>query len=49
MYFRGGRCDLTLTRTQYLVIVGNRENRKALTYAGFANPCNVQQPLTAHS
>jgi hypothetical protein len=29
--------------------VGNRENRKPLTYAGIANPCNTQQPLTAHS
>jgi hypothetical protein len=29
--------------------VGNAGNGKPLTYAGFANPCNPQQPLTAHS
>jgi hypothetical protein len=29
--------------------VGNRENKKPLTYAVFANPCNPQQPMTAHS
>jgi hypothetical protein len=29
--------------------VGNRENKKPLTYAGFAVLCNAQQPLTAHS
>jgi hypothetical protein len=29
--------------------VGNTENGKPLTYAGFANPCNAQQPQTAHS
>ncbi len=41
--------SLTLTRTQYPAIVGNRGNRKPFAYAGFANPCNAQQPLTAHS
>jgi hypothetical protein len=41
--------SLTLTRTQYPAIVSNRENNKPLTYAGFATPCNYQQPLTAHS
>jgi hypothetical protein len=41
--------SLTLTRTQHPAIVGNRGNKKRLTYAEFANPCNVQQPLTAHS
>jgi hypothetical protein len=40
---------LTLTRTQYRATVSNRENKKLRTYAGFANPCNAQQPLTAHS
>jgi hypothetical protein len=29
--------------------VGNTGNRKPLVYAGSANPCNAQQPLTAHS
>jgi hypothetical protein len=29
---------LTLTRTQYPAIVGNRGNRKPLSYAGNANP-----------
>jgi hypothetical protein len=29
--------------------VGNTGNRKPLYYAGFANPCNAQQLLTAHS
>src|ERR671910_2443214 len=57
---RNGRCvihgvltrfdpNLTLTRTQYPAIVGNRENKKPLIYAGFASVCNAQQPLTAHS
>jgi hypothetical protein len=40
---------LTLTRTQYCAIVGNAENTKPFVYAGFANPCNAQKPLTAHS
>jgi hypothetical protein len=40
---------LTLTRTQHPAIVGKRENRKPFVYAGFANLCNAQQPLTAHS
>jgi hypothetical protein len=29
--------------------VGNAGNNESLTYAGFANLCNAQQPLTAHS
>ena len=41
--------SLTLTRTQYPAIVGNRGNRKPLSYAAFASPCNTQQPLTDHS
>ena len=41
--------SLTLTRTQYPAIPSNRGNEKPLIYAGFANPCDVQQPLTAHS
>jgi UDP-glucose 4-epimerase len=44
-----GDPNLTLTRTQYRATVSNRENKKQRTYAGFANPCNAQQPLTAHS
>jgi len=40
---------LTLTRMQYSAIVGNTGNRKSLVYAEFANPCNAQQLLTAHS
>jgi hypothetical protein len=34
---------------QYRAIVGNREKRKALTYATFASVCNAQQPLIANS
>jgi hypothetical protein len=41
--------SLTLTRTQYHATVGNTGNKKSLRNAGFANPCNAQQPLTAHS
>jgi hypothetical protein len=41
--------NLTLTRMQYPAIVGKTENRKPFRYAGFANLCNLQQPLTAHS
>jgi hypothetical protein len=41
--------SLTLTRTQYPAIVGNTGYRKPFVYAGFANPCNAQQPPTAHS
>ena len=41
--------SLTLTRTQYPATVSNRENRNPSTYAEFANSCNAQQPLTAHS
>jgi hypothetical protein len=40
---------LTLTRTQYPAIVGKAGNTKPFVYAVFANPCNAQQPLTAHS
>jgi hypothetical protein len=29
--------------------VGNLGNRRSFVYAEFANPCNAQQPLTAHS
>ena len=44
----GRPCDpsLSLTRTQHLAILGNRENRKPFTYARFASVCNAQQPLT---
>jgi hypothetical protein len=41
--------SLTLTRTQHAAIPGNRRNKRSLIYAGYANPCNPQQPLTAHS
>jgi hypothetical protein len=41
--------SLTLTRTQHSAIPGNRGNKKPLIYAGFANLCNAQQLLTAHS
>ena len=41
--------SLTLTRTQHPAIVGNARNNESLTYAEFANPCNAQQPRTAHS
>ena len=41
--------SLTLTRTQYSAIPGNAGNREPVTYAGFAVPCNCQQPRTAHS
>jgi hypothetical protein len=41
--------SLILTRTQYPAIVGKTGNRKPFAYAGFANPCNPQQLLTAHS
>jgi hypothetical protein len=41
--------SLTLTLTQYPAIVGKAGNRKPVVYAGFANPCNPQQLLTAHS
>jgi hypothetical protein len=34
---------------QALAIVGKAENSKPLSLAGFANLCNPQQPLTAHS
>src|SRR5215207_4062674 len=40
--------NLTLTRTQYPAIPGSRGNNRSLTYAEFAIPCNVQQPMTAH-
>jgi hypothetical protein len=41
--------SLTLTRTQQPAIVSNTGNKRSLIYAGFANPCNPQQRLTAHS
>jgi hypothetical protein len=41
--------NLTLTRTQHPARVGNTVTIKPFTYAGFANPSNAQQPLTAHS
>ena len=41
--------SLTLTRTQQSAIPGNRGNRNPFAYAGIANPCNPQQPMTAHS
>jgi len=41
--------NLTLTHTQCSAIVGNTVNRKLSFYAEFANPCNAQQPMTAHS
>jgi hypothetical protein len=41
--------SLTLTRTQFPAIVGNAGHRKPFVYAGFANLCNAQQPLTARS
>jgi hypothetical protein len=40
---------MTLTRMQCPAIVGNAGNRKPSFYARFANPCNAQQLLTAHS
>jgi hypothetical protein len=30
-------------------MMGKAGNRKSLTYAEFASPCNAQQPLTTHS
>jgi hypothetical protein len=41
--------NLTLTQTQCPAIVGKRENKNPLRNAGYATPCNPQQPLTAHS
>jgi hypothetical protein len=41
--------NLTLTRMQCRAIVGNTGHRRCDIYAGFANPCNAQQPLTVHS
>jgi hypothetical protein len=41
--------NLTLTRTQHPAISGKRGKEKSLIYAGIANLCNAQQPLTAHS
>jgi hypothetical protein len=41
--------DLTLIRAQRAAITGEAEDRKHFIYAGLANPCNGQQPLTAHS
>jgi hypothetical protein len=41
--------SLTLTRTQYPATVSNAGKRKPFVYAGFATPCNAEQPVTAHS
>jgi hypothetical protein len=43
--------DTTLTPpgAQHPATPCNRGNRKGLRYAGFANPCNTQKQLTAHS
>jgi len=41
--------NLTLTGTQHPAISGKRGKGESLIYAGFANFCNAQQPLTAHS
>ena len=41
--------SLTLIRTQHSAIAGNRGNTKPLIYAGIANLCNAQQPLTTNS
>ena len=48
-YLRCADPSLTLTRMQYPAMVCNTRNRKPAFYAGFAHPCNAQQPLTAHS
>ena len=41
--------SLTLTRTQHPAILSNSETKKQLTYAVFANLCNAQKRLIAHS
>jgi hypothetical protein len=41
--------NLTLTRAQLSTIPNKRGNKESLIYTGFANRCNPQQPLTAHS
>jgi hypothetical protein len=41
--------NLTLTGTQHPAISGKRGKGESLIYAGFANFCNAQQQLTAHS
>jgi hypothetical protein len=41
--------NLTLTRTQYPAIVGNRGNKRPLRNAGYANPCNPLQHLNCYS
>ncbi len=33
---------MTLTRTQYLAILGNVGNRKPVAYAEFASPCPLR-------
>jgi hypothetical protein len=40
---------LTLSQMQLAAIPGKRGKEESLIYAGFAIPCNAQQPLTAHS
>jgi hypothetical protein len=40
--------SLTLTRTQHAAIPGKPGNNESFIYAGYANPCNAHQPLTAH-
>ena len=41
--------SLTLTGAQTFAKLGKAENRKPVAYAESANPCNAQQPPTAHS
>jgi len=45
----GPKNQYILTLTQYPAIVGITEQINPFVYAGFANPSNAQQPLTAHS
>jgi hypothetical protein len=41
--------SLTLTHTQHPAMMGKAEKKKRVNFAGFASPCNLQQPSTAHS